>query len=127
MQKKHYIWGTVCAVFMIGYLFRPTIVVRENYMAGGPNGFSAGRGIASVGSVGATSETKFEAKADGNLLRATQHFCDKNFHQESCLSFLIQCGTACLDFISDDAKNKMRLEIQRLKAANQNPESTKTN
>lgn len=115
MFKKKYIWATICALFVIGYLFRPTIVVRENYMAGGPNA-SAGRGIASVGAVGATVESKL----DGNLLRATQHFCDKKYHQESCLSFLIQCGVACLDFISDEAKSKMRLEIQRLKAANKN-------
>ena len=119
MRKKHYIWATVCTVFVIGYMFKPTLVVRENYMAGGVTS-SGGRGIASVGSVAAVAESKL----DSNLIRATQHFCDKKYHKESCLSFLVQCGPACLDFIGDEAKEKMRLEIQRLKAAN---ESTSKN
>lgn len=123
--KKTYIWGSVCAFFVIGYFFRPTIVVRENYMAGGPKGFGPGRGIASVGAI---AEPKALNKPlDGNLIRGTQHFCDKQYHKDSCLSFLIQCGTGCLDFIGEEAKTKMRLEIQKLKAANQNQSESVNN
>lgn len=115
-KKKKYIFASIFMIFALGYIFRPTIVVRENYMAGGPQGFGAGRSIASVG---AAAEPKtFSKSVDANLIRATQHFCDKQYHKESCLSFLIQCGSGCLDFVSNETKEKMRLEIQNLKAAN---------
>lgn len=101
-KKKKYLWSSVFTIFLFAYFLKPTIVIRQEESSGG-------RSIASI----------TEPKIDPNLVKATKHFCDKKYHKESCLSFLAKCGVYCIDFLSDDARAKIRTEIDKLKADNQ--------
>lgn len=102
-KKKKYLWGSAFTMFLLAYFLKPTIVIRQQPES------SAGRSIASI----------TEPKIDPNLVKATQHFCDKKYHKDSCLSFLAKCGVHCVDFLSDEARSKIRTEIDHLKAENQ--------
>ena len=97
-KKKKYLLGSAFTVFLIAYMLKPTIVVREN---------DGSRSIASIGA-------SVEPKIDPNLLKATKAFCNKNFHRDSCVSYLNKCGVECLDFLSEEAKEKLRADAQTI-------------
>lgn len=105
MTKRRLISAAVCGVCLLAYLFKPTIVVRSSDA-------SSGRSLASVGSIVS------EPKLDPNLIRATQYFCEKRYHVESCLTYLNTCGKNCLDFLSQATKEKIRGDFEKLKSTN---------
>lgn len=90
----------------------------RQFFSQGPASTKSGP-LSPVTSITASSEVDIHAKLDGpgqeKLEKSTQYFCAVEYHRESCIYYMLQCGKPCFWFFNEATRTRILTDYNEMR------------